>query len=74
MKKSQNDGSIEINRTQFKILRHKEPNIYSIARIEVVGRGAGLKALLKPINEKSSSRLNKILKKCFPTIEIPSAS
>lgn len=71
--KKQEDG-IELNRTQFMILRRKQPGIYSIADIEVEGRGPTLKAFIRPIKKKDSCCLNTILKNLFPKMDIPTTS
>ncbi|MFA5086323.1 MAG: hypothetical protein WC468_01855 [Candidatus Paceibacterota bacterium] len=65
------EKKIEINRTQFKILRQKRPDIYSVASIKVEGRGPTLKVFLKPIGETNKELLDSILLGLFPGMKIP---
>jgi len=67
------ENTVEINRTQFKILRQKRPDIYSVARVRVEGRGSSLKVFLKPINETNKELLDSILLGLFPGITIPAS-
>jgi|GEM_PF-3523754 len=75
MKKSKksSEPTIVISRVQWNILRHKQPDIYSIAKINVVGSRSNLRAFLWPI-EGNSDQLNSILSDLFPTMKIPITS
>lgn len=74
MKKEKKENTIpviELERVRYNIFRTKTPDMYSITKVEPVGKGKEFKALLRAHNDESYCRLKEILNNLFPTLYVP---